>query len=75
MLTGIFSTLLIKETKQLSLEELSNEDQRRFIGGVATVVPVALEPHARKAKDRAAAEPSVQELSPAPASYGDLVDP
>ncbi|KAM5544529.1 hypothetical protein V8D89_001427 [Ganoderma adspersum] len=32
MLTGIFSTLLIKETKQLSLEELSNENQEGFMG-------------------------------------------
>lgn len=31
MLTGIFSTLLIKETKQLSLEELSNENQEGFM--------------------------------------------
>ncbi|PIL29822.1 MFS general substrate transporter [Ganoderma sinense ZZ0214-1] len=31
MLTGIFSTLLIKETKQLTLEELSNENQEGFI--------------------------------------------
>ncbi|KAG6819337.1 hypothetical protein H0H93_012782 [Arthromyces matolae] len=33
MLTGIFSTLLIPETKGLSLEELSNEDQDGFIKG------------------------------------------
>ncbi|KAG6816273.1 hypothetical protein H0H93_008224, partial [Arthromyces matolae] len=33
MLTGIFSTLLIPETKGLSLEELSNEDQEGFIKG------------------------------------------
>ncbi|KAG5340897.1 Inorganic phosphate transporter PHO84 [Termitomyces sp. T112] len=31
MLTGIFSTLLIPETKGLSLEELSNEKQEGFI--------------------------------------------
>ncbi len=31
MLTGIFSTLLIKETKQQSLEELSNENQDGFL--------------------------------------------
>ena len=31
MLTGIFSTLLIPETKGRSLEELSNEDQQDFI--------------------------------------------
>ena len=35
MLTGIFSTLLIPETKQRTLEELSNEDQRGFIKGPA----------------------------------------
>ncbi|KAG6917519.1 hypothetical protein DXG01_002266 [Tephrocybe rancida] len=33
MLTGIFSTLLLPETKGLSLEELSNEDQDGFIKG------------------------------------------
>jgi PHS family inorganic phosphate transporter-like MFS transporter len=31
MLTGIFSTLLIPETKQKSLEDLSNEDQAEYI--------------------------------------------
>ncbi|TFK75147.1 phosphate permease [Pluteus cervinus] len=31
MLTGIFSTLLIPETKQRSLEDLSNEDQHGFV--------------------------------------------
>lgn len=31
MLTGIFSTLLIKETKMQTLEELSNENQEGFI--------------------------------------------
>jgi len=35
MLTGIFSTLLLPETKQKTLEELSNEDQDGFIDGVA----------------------------------------
>jgi len=35
MLTGIFSTLLIPETKQRSLEELSNENQEGFVSGVA----------------------------------------
>ncbi|KAK7051065.1 hypothetical protein VNI00_005177 [Paramarasmius palmivorus] len=35
MLTGIFSTLLIPETKGKSLEELSNEDQEGFYRGVA----------------------------------------
>ncbi|KAH9998820.1 major facilitator superfamily domain-containing protein, partial [Russula compacta] len=33
MLTGIFSTLLIPETKGKSLEELSNEDQEGFVQG------------------------------------------
>jgi PHS family inorganic phosphate transporter-like MFS transporter len=37
MLTGIFSTLLIPETKGKSLEELSNEDQDGFIQGVNEV--------------------------------------
>lgn len=31
MLTGIFSTLLLPETKGLSLEELSNENQETFV--------------------------------------------
>lgn len=35
MLTGVFSTLLIPETKQRSLEDISNEDQDNFIQGVA----------------------------------------
>jgi PHS family inorganic phosphate transporter-like MFS transporter len=35
MLTGIFSTLLIPETKQRSLEDISNEDQDTFIKGIA----------------------------------------
>ena len=34
MLTGIFSTLLLPETKGKSLEELSNEDQEGFIQGI-----------------------------------------
>ncbi|KAJ8085429.1 hypothetical protein PM082_004245 [Marasmius tenuissimus] len=33
MLTGVFSTLLIPETKRKSLEELSNEDQEGFYRG------------------------------------------
>ncbi|KAI0267662.1 phosphate transporter [Gloeopeniophorella convolvens] len=37
MLTGIFSTLLIPETKGKSLEELSNEDQEGFVQGVNEV--------------------------------------
>lgn len=34
MLTGIGSTLLLPETKGLTLEELSNEDQEGFVRGV-----------------------------------------
>ena len=34
MLTGIFSTLLITETKQQTLEDISNEDQEGFVKGV-----------------------------------------
>jgi len=37
MATGIFSTLLIPETKGKSLEELSNEDQAGFVSGVRDV--------------------------------------
>ena len=33
MLTGIFSTLLLPETKGKSLEELSNENQEGFLQG------------------------------------------
>jgi len=36
MLTGIFSTLLIPETKGKSLEELSGEDQENFVRGELT---------------------------------------
>ena len=35
MLTGIFSTLLLPETKQRTLEDISNEDQDGFIRGPA----------------------------------------
>lgn len=35
MLTGIFSTLLLPETKGRTLEELSNEDQDGFFRGIA----------------------------------------
>jgi PHS family inorganic phosphate transporter-like MFS transporter len=35
MLTGIGSTLLLPETKQRTLEEISNEDQTGFIDGIA----------------------------------------
>ncbi|RDB25729.1 Repressible high-affinity phosphate permease [Hypsizygus marmoreus] len=38
MLTGIFSTLLVPETKGKTLEELSNEDQEGFITGFAGAV-------------------------------------
>lgn len=34
MLTGIFSTLLLPETKQRTLEDLSNEDQHGYITGM-----------------------------------------
>ena len=34
MLTGIFSTLLIDETKGKTLEDLSNEDQEGFVQGM-----------------------------------------
>jgi PHS family inorganic phosphate transporter-like MFS transporter len=33
MLTGIFSTLLLPETKGRTLEELSNEPQEGFVKG------------------------------------------
>ena len=35
MLTGIGSTLLLPETKQRTLEEISNENQDGFIEGLA----------------------------------------
>ncbi|KAG8215795.1 major facilitator superfamily domain-containing protein [Butyriboletus roseoflavus] len=34
MLTGVFSTLLIPETNQRTLEDLSNEDQAAYITGI-----------------------------------------
>ncbi|KAL4074946.1 major facilitator superfamily domain-containing protein [Scleroderma yunnanense] len=34
MLTGIFSTLLLPETKQRTLEDISNEEQRDYITGI-----------------------------------------
>ncbi|KAJ7052591.1 major facilitator superfamily domain-containing protein [Mycena amicta] len=40
MLTGIFSTLLLPETKGLSLEELSNENQEGFVRGQAAHIEV-----------------------------------
>ena len=35
MLTGIFSTLLLPETKGKTLEELSGEDQDHFVSAPA----------------------------------------
>ncbi|KAJ7659925.1 inorganic phosphate transporter [Mycena rosella] len=40
MLTGIFSTLLLPETKGQSLEELSNEKQEGFLRGPTTHIEV-----------------------------------
>ncbi|OBZ72696.1 Inorganic phosphate transporter PHO84 [Grifola frondosa] len=56
MLTGIFSTLLIKETNQKSLEDLSNERQEGFIEGTRPPSSVS----ARTAADRARAGPVAQ---------------
>ncbi|EIW84107.1 phosphate transporter [Coniophora puteana RWD-64-598 SS2] len=42
MLTGIFSTLLLPETNQRTLEELSNEDQEGYIQGVAGRSPAEI---------------------------------
>ena len=36
-MTGVFSTLLIPETKQRTLEDLSNEDQKEYITGPQAV--------------------------------------
>jgi PHS family inorganic phosphate transporter-like MFS transporter len=36
MLTGIGSTLLLPETKNKTLEELSGEDQENFVRGQTT---------------------------------------
>lgn len=38
MFTGIFSTLLIPETKGKTLEELSNEDQEGFVRGMIYIL-------------------------------------
>ncbi|KAJ6513421.1 major facilitator superfamily domain-containing protein [Mycena sanguinolenta] len=40
MLTGIFSTLLLPETKQQSLEDLSNEIQLGFVRGPTTHIAI-----------------------------------
>jgi PHS family inorganic phosphate transporter-like MFS transporter len=40
MLTGIFSTLLIDETKGRTLEDLSNEDQEGFVRGMIYPSPL-----------------------------------
>jgi PHS family inorganic phosphate transporter-like MFS transporter len=40
MLTGVFSTLLLPETKQQSLEELSNENQDGFVRGPTTQIEI-----------------------------------
>ncbi|KAF8214231.1 phosphate transporter [Mycena galopus ATCC 62051] len=40
MLTGVFSTLLLVETKQKSLEELSNETQEGFVRGTTTKIEI-----------------------------------
>ncbi|RSH80816.1 Inorganic phosphate transporter pho84 [Saitozyma podzolica] len=45
MLTGIFSTLLLPETKNLTLEDLSNEDQTNFVHGAC--IPAVPEEVAR----------------------------
>jgi PHS family inorganic phosphate transporter-like MFS transporter len=42
MLTGIFSTLLVPETKKESLEDLSNEDQDGFVRGPANSTGVPM---------------------------------
>ncbi|KZT22012.1 phosphate permease [Neolentinus lepideus HHB14362 ss-1] len=38
MLTGVFSTLLLPETKGRTLEDVSNEDQNGFVQGIAGAV-------------------------------------
>ena len=40
MLTGIGSTLLLPETKNKTLEDLSNEDQDGFVQGVTRNVEI-----------------------------------
>jgi PHS family inorganic phosphate transporter-like MFS transporter len=39
MLTGVFSTMLIPETKGRTLEELSNEDQNEYVRDIVNVPP------------------------------------
>lgn len=38
MFTGILSSLLLPETKQRSLEDISNESQENFIQGIAGAI-------------------------------------
>ena len=40
MATGIGSTLIIKETKNKTLEDLSNENQEGFVEGVVAPVEI-----------------------------------
>ncbi len=46
MLTGIFSTLLLPETKNKTLEELSNEDQEGFVRGMSCLSLMLFGTHA-----------------------------
>ncbi|THG97084.1 hypothetical protein EW145_g7675 [Phellinidium pouzarii] len=48
MLTGVFSTLLLPETKNRTLEDLSNENQDGFIEGLAGQTIAIPEHHAAK---------------------------
>ncbi|KDQ62674.1 hypothetical protein JAAARDRAFT_203751 [Jaapia argillacea MUCL 33604] len=47
MITGIFSTLLIPETKERSLEDISNENQQGFVSGVIGAAQEPREPPMR----------------------------
>lgn len=38
MFSGILSTLLVPETKQRTLEDISNESQENFIQGIAGAI-------------------------------------
>ncbi|KAJ6474964.1 inorganic phosphate transporter [Mycena sanguinolenta] len=40
MLTGVFSTFLVPETKQRTLEDLSNENQDGFVRGATTKIEI-----------------------------------